>query len=469
MKFSTLLILVLLSYVPLSAQTFQITPELMDYPINDITFPATHNSFNASNDGYSLPNTHWTIQEQLEHGIRCFEIDVHYQRYGFLYLKKRRKIFHSQYTNGTLGITSCDLQFSRLRQFLENNPNEIIFLKIEKTISQDDLVAEFSENGLLPYFYQGDGVHVPTVRELIESNKRICATNGVGHDLGWGFVYEGTPTGQQRPSQIQTHDAMYEAPSPKLFWTCNTYLEDDLHGAGSENDAAYCNNYDWLLNYVEKCWKLNGQKTWRLIVDFPSIGNMVGVANTINSYKMIRGTVLNNDQVMDHVDWECIYSDGDTINTATYGRFNFPLKPGATVKLKPRSDSYQFSPAIIELSDNTFNGESIVINAIPVPGAQLKSLSLEAQDKELEKEPDQKVKIYPIPVTDDLNIDLPIGLEAPVVISLVDMQGRTVQQFGTFDIQQSPITLNASDIKSGAYLLKIESEEFNHISKVLIK
>ena len=437
----------------------------MDLPINEITFPATHNSFNASNDGFSLPNTHWTIEEQLARGIRCFEIDIHYQQYGLFLHNKRRRVFHSQYTNGILGSTSVDQQFTRLREFLEANPNEIIFLKIEKTISQEDLNAEFNENGLTQYFYNGDGENVPTVRELVESGKRICGTNGVGSGNGWGFVYEGTPHGKQKPSEIQTYDAMYDEPSPIQFWTCNMYLEDDLHGAGSEGDASYCNNYNWLLNYVEECWRLNGQKTWRLIVDFPSIGDVNGVANTINSYKMLKGIVYVDGAVADSVNWNCQYSLESEIMTSTYGKFNFPVKPNETVTITPQLEGYEFQPESISVNFNDFDENPLEIFAIPVAESAIK-LNLEnINDNKLIN---SELKVFPIPAKEKINIVLPSNLDENVSIRLVNSSGKMIKDYGQFHSSSGILNLSLSGLNKGLYVMLINGVNYNKSTKIIV-
>ncbi len=444
------------------------TEELMDLPINEITFPATHNSFNASNDGFSMPNTHWTIEEQLTRGIRCFEIDIHYQQYGLFLHNKRRRIFHSQYTNGILGSTSVDQQFTRLREFLENNPNEIIFLKIEKTISQEDLTAEFNENGLTQYFYNGDGENVPTVREIVESGKQICGTNGVGHDLGWGFVYEGTPTGKERPSEIQTHDAMYDEPSPIQFWTCNTYLETDDIGTGSQNDASYCNNYNWLLDYVTECWKLNGQKTWRLIVDFPSIGDVNGVANTINSYKMLKGTVYVDDEIADAVNWDCQYSLGNDVSTATYGKFNFPVKPEETVTITPQLDGYEFQPSSVSVNFNNFDGESLEIIAIPNGAGLLKTKKTNGNILDANQLINSELKVYPIPAKEKINVILPKECAENVDISLVNTNGQTIKNYGMFQGNSGTLELNLNGLNSGIYVILITGDNYQKSRKIIV-
>lgn len=461
-----LLVIISLTCFTGRSQYFQMTDELMDLPINEISFPSTHNTFNASNDGFALPNTHWTIEEQLERGIRGLEIDVHYQQTGIKPDDIKKRIYHSEPTNGILGSTSVDLQFGRIREFLEKNPNEILFLKIEKTISLEDLHEEFEENGLMQYFYQGDGEYIPTVRELVESGKRICGTNGVGEEIGWGFSYEGTPTGKDDPSEIENYDAMYNPPSPKQFWACNAYLEQDLLGTGSEDDAAYCNDYNWLLNYVTECWKLNGQKTWRLIVDFPSIGDVNSVANTLNSYKMLKGSVYIDGAVADSVEWNCQYSKGFEVNTWTHGNFNFPVQQDEKVIITPKLDGYRFHPNKISVNFDNFEGDPTEIQAYRIYTGSTKSSA--ENESLIDYSTNDQLKVYPIPARDELNVDLPATINEDVTIHMMNSSGSMVKDYGRFNTNSGTIKLNLNGLSRGWYVISINGSNYSKSTKIII-
>ena len=49
----------------------------IDEPINWVSRLGTHNSFNAFNDGYPLPNQGWSMTDQLRLGARHLDIDLH--------------------------------------------------------------------------------------------------------------------------------------------------------------------------------------------------------------------------------------------------------------------------------------------------------------------------------------------------------------------------------------------------------
>jgi hypothetical protein len=60
------------------------------------------------------------------------------------------------------------------RDFLETHPDEFLILFIEDKVSPTDTAAAFEKSGILHYAYvHKPGKPFPTVRELIESDKRL--------------------------------------------------------------------------------------------------------------------------------------------------------------------------------------------------------------------------------------------------------------------------------------------------------
>ncbi|MCL3779006.1 T9SS type A sorting domain-containing protein [Prolixibacteraceae bacterium JC049] len=375
-------------------QPFRITEELMDVPINEITFPATHNSFNALNDGFKLPNTILGFEDQLNWGIRCFEIDIHKEYYPDFEIKKvkvkvkpkfpevwetevdvdvkvqviktRARIFHQELTNGILGNQKLQFYMEKLSRFMEANPNEIFFLKFEMTgINKSHIADVMKQYGLYnKIFSKEDMVYiqgeVPTPRRLIALGKRIFITSHAPDNKGWGYQYYGTPHNKKFIREITAPDAVYQGVYDRFFFTTNTYCTHDLFGHGDLNDAKIINQYDWLHSYALKCWRQNGRKPWRMIVDFPGVGNVNEVANALNSTKMLRGNVRDrNSARLDTVEWKIdIVSNSERISytTKTSGYFNFPVQKGETVTLTPIIKGGKVAvPGSITVTDETVN------------------------------------------------------------------------------------------------------------------
>ena len=107
-----------------------------------------------------------------------------------------------------------------------------------------------------------------------------------------------------------------------------------------------------LLKLAETAWKLNGKKVWRLEVDFPDIGDVYGVADTLNSWNILKGEVRHRNEILPEVTWDCQYSMGEgDVQTTTYGRFAFPMKPNETVTVTPSHPDFVFSPASLAITN----------------------------------------------------------------------------------------------------------------------
>jgi hypothetical protein len=55
------------------------SPDLCDRRLDEVVFPATHNSYAAADEpGWFFANQRFGIERQLEDGIRAFLIDIHF-------------------------------------------------------------------------------------------------------------------------------------------------------------------------------------------------------------------------------------------------------------------------------------------------------------------------------------------------------------------------------------------------------
>ncbi|MEJ7681339.1 MAG: T9SS type A sorting domain-containing protein [Segetibacter sp.] len=67
----------------------------------------------------------------------------------------------------------------------------------------------------------------------------------------------------------------------------------------------------------------------------------------------------------------------------------------------------------------------------------------------------REFKIHPNPVTDNLNIDLPLN-SAKHAIVILDITGRVIKQVQVLPNQKT-VSVNTSNLSSGTYFLKIQS------------
>lgn len=77
---------------------------------------------------------------------------------------------------------------------------------------------------------------------------------------------------------------------------------------------------------------------------------------------------------------------------------------------------------------------------------------------------DDKVRVFPTLVGDQLNVELIEQINEPVRIRVYDMQGRMVQEVRTFDAQQQ---INTSSWASGTYTVLVQTD-FHPIARVKV-
>lgn len=319
--------------------------------INEITIPATHNSYNYA-PAFQAPNVNESVAEQLKNGIRAIELD-------FKYLGKEIQLFHG--LGGVLGAQPAADVLTDISTFIQQNPTETVAIKVHSRVPGPALAALMEQTGLSPYLYTQKGRDLPTLETLTQSDRRVLILNAprpISSRLRlcttrWNLK---TPAALWPPRE-------HAVPCTGDFFSVVAYAVDGTLGTGSLEHAAVINDPPYLLKLAETAWKLNGKKVWRLEVDFPDIGDVYGVAATLNRWNILKGEVRHQGKVLPKVTWNCEYSMGDTVNTVTYGRFSFPVKPQETVKITPSHPDFVFSPASITVTDTKGQDVMQVFNA----------------------------------------------------------------------------------------------------------
>jgi len=167
----------------------------IDERISNVMNLGTHNSFNASADGYNRellyqPNQLFTITDQLRIGVRLIELDVY---------DDGNRLFVSHTDSPIVHKKDFQLSLEEIKDWLGNNPNEIVFLDIEDGASGSPLLLAWictffgggydvntgkcqdPSNGMMftPVDREGSPFHGrwPTRRELLASGKQVIMFN----------------------------------------------------------------------------------------------------------------------------------------------------------------------------------------------------------------------------------------------------------------------------------------------------
>ena len=163
------------------------SPALCSHRLNEVVFAGTHNSFSAADDpGWFIANQRHDIAQQLQDGIRLFLIDPHWGiegadgrvktdfeaegrdrnkvvkalppatlaaaerlagRVGIRSAGEGQKQVFLCHTVCELGATKMVDSLNDIREFLDQNPGEVVILFIEPYVSPQDIERVFKEAG----------------------------------------------------------------------------------------------------------------------------------------------------------------------------------------------------------------------------------------------------------------------------------------------------------------------------------
>lgn len=295
--------------------------ELRDRPLNEIAFATTHNSMSNVPDRWIDATQSSGISEQLEAGMRGFQLDSYYGvEVGPIVLTSvevRTEKMSEQLSDSaieqaaklaenapSLGLSddadtylchgNCELgavpmvtALQEFTTFLEANPDEVLIIFIEDYISGEDTAAAFEEAGLTDYVYTYKGGEWPTLRTMIEDGTRILVmSEHGGGDPAW--YHNGFELTQETPYSFASEDDLLsdsscdpnrgEADSP-LFQVNHFVSPADA------DTSATANEYQFLLDRVLRCKEERGRVPNLVAVNFWGQGSVVDVVDEINGVR----------------------------------------------------------------------------------------------------------------------------------------------------------------------------------------
>lgn len=285
--------------------------ELCDRAYDDVAYAATHNSMSSPNVVPVWPEHDSHLRAQLDAGVRALLIDTKYWEpvdgaaalTGQLdpsTLPIPRAVADTvlrlagDAANGRPGTFLCHNScmfgaqplvegLADVREFLDDNPDEVVTLIIQDEISVVDTEAAFEEAGLMPdlYHHDHDG-DWPTLGELIDRGERLVVfAENAGPPPDWyANAFEAM---QETPFLVLerdrfTCDQARGDPDATLF-QLNHWVS---RVAPNPADAAVVNAYDFLLARARECQAERGLLPNFVAVDFYSIGDLFAVVDTLN-------------------------------------------------------------------------------------------------------------------------------------------------------------------------------------------
>jgi hypothetical protein len=315
--------------VPTLAGTFKDqcngAAELCDRPLDKVVFAGAHNAMSAADyPGWMFPNQEAGMAVQLRHGIRALLFDVHN---GIPVAGRVKTVLEDEPGSrekfekalGPEGVAAamrirdrlvgppegpkgpylchgfCELgarpladALRDIRDFLVENPGEVILIVIEDYVPPADIASAFAESGLLELVYKGKaGPPWPTLRQMIQANERVLVTaeNETG-DVAW--YHKAYDVTQETPYHFEAADQLSckanRGGDGKGFFLMNHWI--DTTPAPRPSNAAVVNQRDYLLARVRQCEAERGKRPTILAVDFALTGDVVGAAAELNGVAM---------------------------------------------------------------------------------------------------------------------------------------------------------------------------------------
>jgi hypothetical protein len=302
---------------------------LCDRRLDQVVFPGAHNSMSAAEfEGWMFPNQELGSVSLLGHGIRALLFDVHYgtpiagrvktdiddeaaSRATFEKAIGKEAVdaamrIHNRLTGPPTGPRApylchgfCELgaqplvpMLQGVRDFLVENPGEVLVFVIEDYVTPEDVAAAFAQSGLDRFVYRG-GVTppFPTLREMIDSDQRLVVF-GEKDARGVPWYHPAFETIQETPYTFRTLEELSCRPNrggtTAPLFQINHWIETTPTPRPS--NAAIVNAHDFLLARATQCQRERGRLPNILAVDFAMTGDVVGVAAEMNGLSSERTT-----------------------------------------------------------------------------------------------------------------------------------------------------------------------------------
>ena len=190
-----------------------------------------------------------------------------------------------------MGATKGVEGLKEVRDFVVENPGEVVVLSIEDDVSPKDTARMFKDSGLLDYVYDGPTTPMPTLRQLIDRGTPVVvyAENKTDRKYPWyrqqfGYV-------QETPFDFKTIDSLLPPDSCRPMrgrktnplFLLNHWVE--TAPAPRPSNAKVVNARNRLLTRARECGRRRGLKPNLVAVDFYATGDLFATVDELNGVR----------------------------------------------------------------------------------------------------------------------------------------------------------------------------------------
>ena len=248
--------------------------QLCERTLDTVAFAATHNSMSSAEDEWVPPNHKYAIPTQLSDGVRGLNLDT-YMWEGQAYL------CHGFCELGAKPLVDT---FIEIETFLQENPNNVIVITFQASISAEETMDTFVQAGLENRLYHHVvGEPWPTLKTLIQKEKQVVAFgSNDGGNLD-GYLAQWTHW-VDSPYEAQGIEDFACIPNRGDFQTATLYNVNHFisRPIALESFAQEGNINPVLSDHVFSCWEETGIFPNQVLVDFYSIGDLFVVVDALN-------------------------------------------------------------------------------------------------------------------------------------------------------------------------------------------
>ncbi len=296
--------------------------ELCDRRLGEVVFAATHNSMGAAEEpGWYFAEHIHPIRRQLEDGVRGLLVDVYYgyatnrgvrtdpstatvterlepwfgpaalasalnlaNAYGPIPAGSTPALYLC-HGYCELGATPFDRVMSQLTSFLNENPHEVVLMVLQDYVEPAAVVASFERTRLIDYVYTlAPGAPMPTLREMIESGRRVVVFSENLDDPAAPAWYhsafeliQDTPYSFRSATEFSCDPFRGEEESP--FFLLNHWIS---RSSPTPRDAQEANAFDLLHGRATQCQQERGRLPNLIAVNFYETGDIFQVVDALN-------------------------------------------------------------------------------------------------------------------------------------------------------------------------------------------
>jgi len=191
-----------------------------------------------------------------------------------------------------LGATEAKDALRWIRDFVVENPNEVLVLSIEDDVSPEDTAKVFKASGLLDYVYDGPiAPRPPTMRQLIERGQPVVVFAENKTDPKYPWYHQQFGYVRETPYDFKTVDSLLPPPSCKpmrgrgdnSLFLLNNWVE--TAPAPKPRNADVVNSRRWLLRRARACARDRRLKPNLVAVDFYDSGDLFGAVDKLNGVR----------------------------------------------------------------------------------------------------------------------------------------------------------------------------------------